>query len=50
MLSTVFELVCLILLSLFLFAVWPPAGLLPWAAAAGWMAWLQGGWGRGEGS
>jgi hypothetical protein len=50
MLSTVFELVCLILLSLFLFCVWPPAALLPWAAAAAWAAWLVGGWGRPTGS
>lgn len=49
MLSTAFELLCLALLSLVLFSVWPPAALLPWAVAAGWAAWLLGGWGRGDG-
>lgn len=41
MLTTVLELVCIALLSLFLFAVWPPAALLPSAAAAGLMAWVR---------
>lgn len=49
MLSTVFELVCLILFSLLAFSVWPPLALLPWALAAGWAAWLLGGWGRPKG-
>jgi hypothetical protein len=41
MLTTTLELVCICLLSLFLFAVWPPACLLPCAAAAGLMAWVR---------
>lgn len=49
MLSTAFELMCLALVSLVLFSLWPPAALLPWSAAFGWAAWCQGGWGRGEG-
>jgi hypothetical protein len=40
-LTTILELLCIILLSLFLFAVWPPAALLPSAAAAGLMAWTR---------
>ena len=41
MLTTVLELVCIALLSLFAFAVYPPAALLPWAAAAGLAAWVR---------
>jgi hypothetical protein len=41
MLTTILELVCAALVSLFLFAVWPPAALLPWAALAGLMAWTR---------
>jgi hypothetical protein len=40
-LTTILELVCVALVSLFLFAVWPPAVLLPWAAIAGLMAWSR---------
>lgn len=46
MLSSTFELICLLLASLLLFAVWPPLALLPWILASGWAAWLTGGWGR----
>lgn len=49
MLSTAFELICLVLVSLILFSVWPPLCLAPWAAAAGWAAWCLGGWGRPKG-
>lgn len=41
MLTTALELLCVVLLSLFLFAVYPPAALLPVAAAAGLMAWVR---------
>ena len=41
MLTTVLELVCIVLLSLFLFSLYPPAALLPSAAAAGGMAWVR---------
>ena len=41
MLTTVLELVCIALASLFAFAVYPPAALLPPAAAAGLMAWVR---------
>lgn len=41
MLTTALELVCVALLSLFAFAVFPPAALLPWAAAAGLMAYVR---------
>ena len=41
MITTILELVCAALVSLFLFAVWPPAALLPWAGLAGLMAWSR---------
>lgn len=41
MLTTALELVCVALLSLFFFAVWPPAALLPTAVAAGGMAYVR---------
>lgn len=41
MLTTILELVCAALVSLFLAAIWPPAALLPWAALAGVMAWSR---------
>lgn len=41
MLTTLLELACIFLLSLFLFAVYPPAALLPPAGAAGLMAWTR---------
>jgi hypothetical protein len=40
-LTTILELTCAALLSLFLFALWPPAALLPWAALSGLMAWSR---------
>jgi hypothetical protein len=40
-LTTILELVCAALVSLFLFALWPPAALLPWAGLAGAMAWSR---------
>lgn len=39
MLTTTLELLCVTLVSLFLFAVWPPACLLPMAALSGLLAW-----------
>lgn len=45
-LTTVLEVASVLLLSVFLFAVWPAAALLPWAALAGFLAWNLGGWGR----
>lgn len=41
MLTTALELMCIATLSLFLFALYPPAALLPWAATAGLMAWVR---------
>lgn len=41
MLTTALELACIALVSLFLFSVYPPAALLPSAAAAGLMAWTR---------
>lgn len=41
MLTTILELACTTLLSVFLFAVWPPAALLPWAALCGLIAWSR---------
>lgn len=41
MLTTLLELACMLLLSLFLFSLYPPAALLPPAAAAGLMAWVR---------
>lgn len=40
-LTTILELLCAALLSLVLFAVWPPAALLPWAGLAGLAAWSR---------
>jgi hypothetical protein len=45
-LTTTLEILTVLLLSVFLFAVWPAAALLPWAALAGFLAWNLGGWGR----
>lgn len=39
MLTTILELLCVSLVSLFLFAVWPPAALLPTAVLSGLVAW-----------
>lgn len=41
MLTTILELTCTALVSVFLFAVWPPAALLPWAALAALMSWSR---------
>lgn len=41
MLTTALELLCVALLSLFLFSLYPPAALLPVAAAAGLAAWVR---------
>lgn len=41
MITTVLELLCASLLALFLYAIFPPAGLLPFAALAGLMAWAR---------
>lgn len=41
MLTTILELTCTALLSVFLFAVWPVAAVLPWAILAGLMAWSR---------
>ncbi len=41
MLTTILELMCTAFLSLFLFAVWPPAALLPWVGLFGLMAWSR---------
>ncbi len=41
MLTTALELSCVLLLSLFAFAVWPPAALVPWAGAAGLAAYVR---------
>ena len=41
MLTTILELVCAALLSLFLFLIFPPTALLPWAGLAGLMAWSR---------
>lgn len=41
MVTTALELLCIGLLSLFLFTLYPPAALLPWAAAAGLMAYTR---------
>lgn len=44
MLTTALELMCVALLSLFLFTLYPPAALLPWAATAGLMAYIRSPW------
>jgi len=41
MLTTILELLCIALLSVFCFTIYAPAALLPWAAAAGLMAWVR---------
>lgn len=41
MLTTTLELLCIALLSLFCWTLYQPAALLPWAAAAGLMAWVR---------
>ena len=45
-LTTIFEISTVLLVSVFLFACWPAAALLPWAGLAGFLAWNRGGWGR----
>lgn len=41
MLTTLLELLCMCLVSLFLFSIFPPAALLPPAIVAGLMAWSR---------
>lgn len=41
MITTALELLCVCLLSLFAFAIYPPAALLPVAGAAGLAAWVR---------
>lgn len=45
-LTTILEMLTVLLLSVFLFACWPAAALLPWVGLAGFLAWSRGGWGR----
>lgn len=44
--TSALELLTVSLASLFLFTIFPPAALLPFAALAGFLAWNLGGWGR----
>jgi hypothetical protein len=40
-LTSALELLCASLVALFLYAIFPPAALLPFAAVAGLMAWTR---------